>query len=167
MGALIAFEVARALRRRGVPGPEALWVGGAEGPQTRLIQRRYHELGDADLVEGLRDFGATPAELLADREMMGLLLPGIRADFALAERYTYTAEVPLDIPIHVLLGDQDRFVDIERAQGWARESTGPLRQHIYPGGHFFVEEHQVAIAALLVDTLGMRPTTTADSIGDR
>src|SRR5581483_8791473 len=44
LGALVAFEVTRALRRRGAPMPERLWVSGAEGPQTRLIRRRLYDL---------------------------------------------------------------------------------------------------------------------------
>jgi medium-chain acyl-[acyl-carrier-protein] hydrolase len=149
LGALLAFEVARALRRAGSAGPRALWLCGAEGPQTRVVRRELHRLPDAALVEELRTFGATPAELLADPEMMELLLPGIRADFTLAERYTYTPEPPLDVPIHVLLGDRDGFVDIARAEGWARESTRRLSLQVFPGGHFFVEAHRVAIAAAI------------------
>lgn len=76
LGALVAFEVTRELRRRGAPAPLALLVGGAEAPQTRLVRRRVHDLDDAGLIEALRDFGATPAALLADRDLMELILPG-------------------------------------------------------------------------------------------
>jgi medium-chain acyl-[acyl-carrier-protein] hydrolase len=151
LGALVAFEVTRALRRQGSALPDSLWVGGAEGPQTRVVQRELHDLSDTDLIGALRDYSGTPAELLDDPEMMGLLLPGIRADFALAERYVYTAAPPLDIPIHVLLGDQDPYADRGRAVGWDRESSRPVRRHVFAGDHFFIQPHQAEITARLAD----------------
>ena len=151
LGALVAFEVARQLRRAHRPGPVGLWVSGAEGPQTRAPRRRLHDLPDADLIEGLREYAGTPPEMLDDREMMELLLPGLRADFALNERYSYRPEPPLDLPIHVLLGDADPYVEPERAAGWALETSRPVRQYVYPGAHFFLYDHQRSITALLAD----------------
>lgn len=149
LGALVGFEVARALRRQGLPGPDVLYVSGAEGPQTRAVERHLHDLPEAELIDALRDYNGTPAEILDDQEMMRLLLPGLRADFALDERYVYRAEAPLDIPFHLLLGDRDPHVDAVRAAGWARESTQPLHRHEYPGDHFFIHSHQAAITTLL------------------
>lgn len=153
LGALVAFEVARALRRWGGPAPESLWVSGAEGPQTRSVRHQLHDLPEPELIEALREYNGTPAELLADPEMMELLLPGLRADFAMDERYTYRQEPPLDLPVHLLLGDQDPYVDAERARGWARESTRPVREYRFAGDHFFIHPHRAAIAALLAAEL--------------
>jgi surfactin synthase thioesterase subunit len=150
LGALVAFEVARALRRLGAPGPESLWVCGAEGPRTRSVKQRLHDLPEDELIEALRDYRGTPAEVLADGEMMELLLPGIRADFALSERYAYRPGPPLDLPIHLLRGDRDSYVEADRAAGWALETTRPLREHIYPGDHFFIQPHESGVAALVV-----------------
>jgi medium-chain acyl-[acyl-carrier-protein] hydrolase len=153
LGALIAFEVARALRTRGLPSPVSLWLSGEEGPQTRSLTGTLHDLPDAEMIDRLRDYNGTPDELLDDPEMMELLLPGIRADFALDECYTYRAEAPLDVPVHVLRGDQDPTVDAERSDGWARESSLPLTRHLYSGDHFFLDSHEPAITALLAGEL--------------
>src|SRR5215218_5578218 len=80
LGALLAFEVTRQLRRAGRPGPVSLWVSGAEGPRTRAVRRRLHDLDEAQLIEALREYNGTAPEMLEDREMMGLVLPGLRAD---------------------------------------------------------------------------------------
>lgn len=157
LGALVAFEVARALRRAGRPAPERLWASGAEGPRTRLVERRVSHLPDAELVTALADYGGTPPELLADRDMMELLLPGVRADLTLNERYAYRTEPPLDLPIHVLRGAADPYVDAGRAAGWAQESTRPLRETVYPGDHFFVHPHEADIAALVAAALAADP----------
>lgn len=154
LGALVAFEVARTLRRQGRHGPASLWVSGAEGPQTRVVKRRLRDLPEAELIEALHEYQGTPVELLSDREMMRLLLPGLRADFSLNECYSYRPEAPLDLPIHLLYGDRDPYVEPERTAGWARETTRPLCRHRYPGDHFFINAHQADITALLAAELG-------------
>lgn len=153
LGALVAFEVARSLRRAGRPGPVSLWVAGAEGPRTRLIQRRVHDLPDAQLVAVLREYGGTRPEVLDDPEMMELLMPMIRADFALSERYAYRAEEPLDVTVHVLLGDHDPYVDPARAKGWSYETSRPVQRHVFAGGHFFPTAHQAGLTALIAADL--------------
>ena len=163
VGALVAFEVARQLRRAHRPAPVSLWVSGAEGPQTRATRRRLHELADAELIEALREYNGTEPEMLEDREMMELLLPGLRADFALNERYGYRAEPPLDLPIHVLLGDADPYVEPGRAAGWALETSEPVREHVYPGDHFFLYAHQRSITALLADAAAQFNPATSGS----
>lgn len=162
LGALVAFEVARALRRHGLPGPDSLWVSGAEGPQTRLVRHRLYDLPDDEMLEALRGYNGTPAALLEDREMMQLLLPGLRADFAIDEHYTYRPEAPLDLPIHVLRGDSDPHVEATRAAGWARETSRPLHQYLYTGDHFFIHDHKAAIAALLTAALPSTATVADD-----
>lgn len=163
VGALIAFEVARQLRRTGRPEPVSLWVSGAEGPQTRAARRRLHDLETAELIEALREYNGTPPEMLDDREMMELVLPGLRADFALNERYTYRPEPPLDLPISVLLGDADPYAAVDRAAGWARETSQPVQRHCYPGDHFFLYDHQQSIAALLAET-AEQPSMTGRTV---
>lgn len=154
LGALVAFEVARSLRRQRLPGPFCLWACGAEGPQTRVVKQRLHELPDDELIDALRDYQGTPAEVLDDRELTGLLLPGIRADFALSECYRYRAEPPLELPIHLLRGEHDPYAEAELAAGWALESTRPLRETCFSGDHFFLQPHSAEIAGLVVAAFG-------------
>lgn len=152
VGALVAFEVARQLRRAGRPTPISLWVSGAESPRTRLVRRQLHALADAELIESLADYNGTPPEMLQDQELMQLVLPGLRADCAINELYVYRPEPPLDLPIHVLLGDQDPYAEADRAAGWSFESSLPVRQYLFRGDHFFLEAHRHDIATLLADT---------------
>ncbi|HEX4726263.1 MAG TPA: GSCFA domain-containing protein [Jatrophihabitans sp.] len=153
LGALVAFEVARELRRRGLPGPMCLWAVGCEGPQTRSVKERLHDLPQPELVAALRDYSGTPSEVLDDAELTELLLPGIRADFALSEQYRYQPEPPLELPIIVLRGSDDPYVQADLATGWSRESARPLQEHCFVGDHFFVEPHRDEIIDLVVGTL--------------
>src|SRR6185503_18414672 len=140
-------------RRRGRPGPMCLWVVGCEGPQTRSVKERLHDLPRPELIAALRDYGGTPPEVLDDAELTELLLPGIRADFALSVQYRYHPEAPLELPIIVLRGSDDPYVQADLAAGWARESTRPLQEHCFEGDHFFVEPHRAEIIDLVVSTV--------------
>jgi medium-chain acyl-[acyl-carrier-protein] hydrolase len=164
MGALLAFEVARALRRNRMPLPYCIFVSGAAGPQTRLTSHQYHELPDKDFLDVLRDYNGTPAELLENNEMMELILPTVRADFALVERYIYRPELPLDIPFHVLRGDCDPHVTEAAAAGWGLETNHTVQHHVFLGDHFFINDHQSLIETLLKNTLKVLPIVETECI---
>jgi medium-chain acyl-[acyl-carrier-protein] hydrolase len=149
IGAFLAFEVARTLRRRGLRQPEWLWVCAAEGPTTRRIRPKVAGLPNEEFIEVLRKLGGTEAEVLTEPELMELLLPGIRANFGLSERYAYRPEPPLELPIRVLRGDADPIVDHDSAAGWARETNRSLPERVFPGDHFFLQQHEPEIARLV------------------
>ena len=149
IGALLAFEVARTLRRRGLPQPEWLWACAAEGPSTRRIRRKVAGLPTEEFIEVLVDLGGTDPEVLAEPELMELLLPGIRANFGLYEGYVYHPEPPLELPIRVLRGEADHIIDGKLAAGWALETTRPLPERVFSGDHFFLQQHEAEIAQLI------------------
>lgn len=139
LGALIAFEVARALKLLHLPQPMHLWVSGCDAPQSRQPSRRLHELDDAALIEALAHYGGTPREVLAHRELMQIALPSIRADFALAADYSYLPMPSLDTPITVFTGAADEHVNQDNIAHWSRETTGAFGLECFPGDHFFIE----------------------------
>ncbi len=163
IGALLAFEVARALRRQRLPQPDWIWACAAEGPSTRRIRRYVADLPSQEFIGVLREFGGTDAEVLAEPELMELLLPGIRADFGLFERYSYQPEPPLEVPIRVLRGDADPIVDGELAAGWALETTRPLPERIFPGDHFFLQSHEAEIIKLIAAEFSADASTGASA----
>jgi medium-chain acyl-[acyl-carrier-protein] hydrolase len=69
-------------------------VSGCAAPQSRGTPRRLHQLPEDELIAELRTYQGTPAEVLAHRELMDLLLPVLRADFALVEHYVYRSGAP-------------------------------------------------------------------------
>jgi len=94
MGALLAFESVRALRRVGQPLPAHLFVSGCRGPQLPDRSQPRHALNEEDFVAALRVLGDTPTELLENPELLRLLLPMLRADFRVCESYRYTPDMP-------------------------------------------------------------------------
>src|SRR5262249_19393623 len=142
LGALVAFELARRLRRDGGPQPARLFVSGCPAPQARTREKSVHTLPDAEFIEELRRLKGTPAVVLADDELMELLLPTLRADFALCEPYAFAPGPPLTCPISALGGLADDTVSRHDLDPWREQTTGPFRLRLLPGDHFFLQAGQ-------------------------
>ncbi|MGA5301851.1 thioesterase II family protein [Nucisporomicrobium flavum] len=138
MGGLIAFELARLLRRRGRPEPSHLFVSASPAPD-RPREPTVHDAPDAELKARLQAFNGTPAEVLDNEELMELALPVIRADFAVLETYEFAEEPPLDTPLTVFGGVDDRTVRPDDLVGW-REHATTVDLRMLPGDHFFIDE---------------------------
>lgn len=144
LGGLLAFELARYQKLHYMRMPEHLFVSGCDAPQYRSPSPRLHTLPDLELIEVLKDFNGTPPDVLQHRELMDLLLPTIRADFALVDDYVYRPGLPLAMPITVLAGRQeDRTV--EQVEGWQKETLSDCNVHWFDGDHFFILPEQQAV----------------------
>lgn len=154
MGAYLAFETARTLRRRGLPQPRRLIVSGRRAPMEADREAPLHELPDNHLAEELnRRFGGLPTAILAEPELMALFLPIIRADLRLLERGVYRAEAPLDYPISAFGGDEDRRADHAALVGWEALTVGGFEARQFSGGHFYLHERRDAFLSALASVL--------------
>ncbi len=155
LGSLIAFELARHCRRHKLPMPVHLIVSGCNAPPLRGKSKRLHELPDDQLIEKLRDYNGTPREILDNRDLMRLLLPAVRADFALGADYHYEAEAPLPIPLTALSGKNDKHVEAGDLRAWQKETSVAYREHWFDGDHFFINEaRQLVLDCLATELLG-------------
>jgi surfactin synthase thioesterase subunit len=145
MGALVAFELARFFSRHSLPLPRQLIVSGATAPQRRAPPRNLHLMPDAELIAALHDYDGSPPSVLENRELMELLLPMIRADFELVEKYVYRPGLTLSMPLTVLLGKDDSHVTLEHAPDWKLETRASCDLHTFDGGHFFLQSAQDAV----------------------
>jgi medium-chain acyl-[acyl-carrier-protein] hydrolase len=138
MGALIAFELAREMRRRNRPLPNHLFVSGMNSPQTLNFAPPYtYDLPDAGLLKLLEQLGA-PQELRHNIELQQLLLPLLRIDMQVGESYRYSNEPPLNCPISAWGGADDIATTLEGLEAWREQTTGDFRLRILPGRHQFV-----------------------------
>ncbi len=149
LGALIAFELCRELRRKKLSLPIHLFVSGFRPPQLSNPNKELHQLPEKNFIEGIREYGNTREEVLLNKILMDMLLPMLRADFCLNETYQYQQEVPLPCPITVLKGDNDSFAKPEQMFHWQQETSANFEEVTYTGGHFFLNEHQYSISQKL------------------
>jgi surfactin synthase thioesterase subunit len=137
MGAILAFELTRFLRRHQQPMPQWLIVSGCRAPQLPLRSRPLHDLPEAELIDELRALGGLPSALFDRPEHARLFTPLLRADLTLFESYGYTEEAPLACPILALGGLQDPRAPVEDLSGWEAQTIMCDIRHL-PGGHFFL-----------------------------
>lgn len=139
MGARIAFETARTLRRHRLPLPNRLFVAGCNAPHLPNRNPPLHHLPDPELKQQLARLGGTPRELLEHDELMALALPTIRADFKLWETYRYQPEPPLGCPISAYGGTSDPRVSRDEIAAWGEQTSATFDLQMMPGDHFFVQ----------------------------
>jgi surfactin synthase thioesterase subunit/glycosyltransferase involved in cell wall biosynthesis len=144
MGAAIAFELARLLRRQGRPQPAALFVSGARAPQYRLGHVPPREPSAEEFLEELHRLEGMPPEVLENRELMRLILPALSADAALYRGYVYSEEPPLACPIRAYGGLKDPNIAREHLDAWKRQTSSSFGMKLFPGGHFFLATAQEA-----------------------
>lgn len=138
MGAILAFELARTMRRNRLPMPEMIFVSGHAAPHLPDRRKEWHKLPDDQLVRELRTLGGTPAEVFEHPELLELLLPIIRADLEVNELYAYVDEEPLDVPFVLFGGADDTDVPIEDLDAWGSQTTAGCEREVVPGDHFFL-----------------------------
>ncbi|MET7641797.1 alpha/beta fold hydrolase [Streptomyces sp. NPDC005438] len=160
MGGLLAFELCRTLRARGLPPPEHLFVSGAAAPELPRTRLPVHTAPHTDVLDELRFLGGTPPEILHDPELMELLLPTLRADFSVLETYRYRSLPPLDVPLTVFGGDADPVVPYDRLHRWQRHTCADARLLVLPGDHFFLHSATVEVLAAIADTLALEAPET-------
>lgn len=140
LGALIAFELTRYLRRGAHPLPEHLFVSARRAPHLPEPDSPLHRLPDTAFVDGLqRRYNAIPEVILRDPEYLQLFIPTLRADFAVVETYTHAAEPALAVPITGFCGRDDARATPEAMAGWREHTTRPFDLSVFPGGHFFLQ----------------------------
>ena len=148
LGALVAFEWTRQLRRMGSEGPSHLIVLSRSAPQLPDERREpTHVIADDDEFLRAMDqrYGNVPEILKVDQEMRTLWLPVLRADMEIFENYGYTHEPPLSCPIIALGGKDDPRVSPAQLDAWRELTSAPTLVTQYTGGHFFVTPHQSEI----------------------
>ena len=138
MGALLAFEWARRLRRDGHSMPAWLFLSGRRAPDAPSDTRLLHSLADREFVEELtRLYDGIPPELLGDPALKEVFLPILRADIAVVESYCFREDEPLDCPITVFAGMNDATVSWDQSLAWKRQTRQRFAMQVLPGGHFF------------------------------
>ena len=147
MGAIVAFEMARSLRRTpGAPMPEHLVLSGRRPPRLPSRHPDIAHLPDDAFVQAIDErYGGIPAEIVSQPEVLRLLLPCLKADVAAVEGHAWLDEEPLEVPITALCGLHDPTTLPEEAEAWSAETTGGFSLGLLPGNHFFVQSAEDAV----------------------
>jgi medium-chain acyl-[acyl-carrier-protein] hydrolase len=149
MGALLSFELARFLRRHYRLSAVRLFVSGHGAPHLPAADPPCHALPEAEFVAKLRELHGTPDEVLDNLELRALILPIVRADFAVCETYAYEEDEPLACPISAFGGRQDACVSRADLEAWSVHTRADFSARLLPGDHFFLHQARVQLIRLI------------------
>ncbi|GCE00313.1 thioesterase [Embleya hyalina] len=153
MGAFLGYELAHRLIDTADIRVAVLVVSGSHGPhQSR--RRQVTGLSDEQFLDGIAEFVGYRPAALDDPEFRELLLPVLRADAEMHERYRPSVDRPLPAPILTVRGSADDMVSAREVGQWQAVTTAPLLTAELPGGHMYPTEHADALLRLIAGTVG-------------
>lgn len=153
MGAAVAYEAARRFTAEG-RAPVRLLVSGRRAPQLAARRRPIAGIPDDDFIAAVTSLGGTPDAVLEEGGLLQVLLPCLRADFAVNEAYHPAGEPRLTCPVSAFTGDRDPEVEPVEAELWRAVTDGGFALHVHPGDHFYLTGLPDALRDDLMADLG-------------
>lgn len=152
MGSLIGYVLIKKILQYQLPAPLHLFCSGAHEPARPLVEKPRHLFSKEDFIKKLKQLGGSPDEVLDDPVMLDFYEPLLRADFQATDSYIHQPSEPFDIPITVMIGD-DEGITMEQALAWQQETTMPVEIIHFPGKHFFIFDHAADIIHIMKSNL--------------
>lgn len=154
MGARVGFELVRELRRRDERAPLALFASSCKAPHVpRAPLPLFEKMPEKTFVARLRTMNGTPPEVFDNPELLELVLPAIRADFAAVDNYEYADEPALACPIRAFGGTMDTEAREDELLAWQAHTTTSFALRMLPGGHFTIVSHEQEITGAIAADL--------------
>jgi surfactin synthase thioesterase subunit len=151
LGATLAYETARRLAASGRP-PLHVFLSGRRAPGVPR-----HDLpallDDRSLIDRITRLQGTDPAVLQDEELLRMVLPALRNDYAMAGAYRHQPVPVLRVPVTVLTGDSDPNVSVEHARRWSQVAGGPFALQVLPGGHFYLNDRTESVGHIIAEAL--------------
>jgi medium-chain acyl-[acyl-carrier-protein] hydrolase len=154
MGGRVAFQTIRLLTRSGKHLPKAFIASACEAPSSEPDRKpSLHTLPDEQFIDGIKDYGGMPAEVLQSPDMLSFVLPLLRADMTALETWCCPKVPPLNIPMVVLSGENDPIVDLEQQRRWSEFANSAFSFQVLSGGHFFIKDQLPAVIGIIKEVI--------------
>ena len=148
MGSLLGYLVTKKIVASGLSHPLHLFFTGASAPSVEKDSVLRYLLPKEEFKAELRELGGSPDEILSDDTLMDFFEPILRADFEAVETYNHQETQPFSIPIHVVIGTDEK-VSYEDATKWQEETLSKIKVQQLPGGHFFIFDFVKEIISMI------------------
>lgn len=154
LGALLSFQIARELSRRGAPGPRRLFVAARRAPSRPPKMHYVSDLPDAAFAREMQlRYNAIPDQIMNDPETLALVIPPLRADFRLHETYVHKPGPLLTCGVNAYGATADETVRPSELEGWRNETSAEFSLKIFEGDHFFVHVEGSPFEKTLIEDL--------------
>ncbi|XP_031561904.1 S-acyl fatty acid synthase thioesterase, medium chain-like [Actinia tenebrosa] len=149
LGAGIAFETARYLKKHYGLEPSHLLISGTSGPEVPRTSAGASRLSNEQLADKIKHWGGTPQAILDNKDIMDISVRILRADLTLLENYRFVPDnsdmVVLSCPITCF----DGSADLHHQEGWSQVTNGAYNRHVISGGHFYFMNNPISEKSLL------------------
>lgn len=141
MGTKVVYELALKIKyNEALLNPKGIIISAGKAPCFKEEKPIFH-LDEVDFIEGLKSYGGTPKEVLENKDLIGMFLPMLRADFLIDEGYQDEQFKKLDTPILALMGTHDTKVELEELLEWRNYTNSEFKYDYVNGGHMFVKDN--------------------------
>jgi surfactin synthase thioesterase subunit len=146
-GAHLAYRLAVLFERDGRRGPVLLGASGWTPVGFAPITVEQARMSEAGLVEWMKNLGSFYDDVYDDPEMLEMIVPALRADLEAIATYSDDGAA-MTSPVVVYSGKSDPLMRPEAMDAWRPRTPNFLGNSTFPGGHFYVEDHDHTIAVV-------------------
>lgn len=140
MGAILAYEFAKHLYKTNNSSVASLIVSGSTAPWGQR-EKKATGLDDDAFIRRVEEFAGYRHPALEDPEMRELLLPMLRADVEMHEKYAPDDQKKLPIPTIAVRGVGDELVSLRQIEEWSDTTSSSFYTKEFQGGHMYLAEN--------------------------
>lgn len=144
MGARVAYELTLMLYRFHYQLPIHIFASGSVAPSIIRTKESIHRLPDNEFIAKIAALNGSPEAVIANREIMQLALPALRADFKIIETYCNKTQIIIPTKVSVFFGDKEDY-DLNDIEAWFKLFKFNTGIHWIPGDHFFIETNKLNV----------------------
>jgi medium-chain acyl-[acyl-carrier-protein] hydrolase len=152
MGGYICFELAREIVKKSGQEPQCLYLSGVTPPNELRHDILLHKTCDEDFLNIIKSYQGITSAMTQNPEFLAFYLSLLRADITLIEKYEYIPGKPLNCPIVVFSGRDDKLVQAGSVMNWQKQTTGLFRSYLFNGGHFFLKDNRDEILKIIEES---------------
>lgn len=151
-GALIAYELAFKLQQNNLP-IKHMFIAAKKAPHLPKLNPPIHQLPEHDFIKQLRNHYYLPEAVINNEKLMSILIPRMRADLTISEKYVTNPDKKLCVNHSCFSGDQDKNATLSDLQAWSDLINGLQKTQVFKGGHMFIKDNPEQLTQAVNATL--------------
>ena len=157
MGTVLATELVRQAREKGLAMPEHVFLSGKNPPDENVhCFENVENASDEEIVSYFSANSLSSNAPVPDEELMRMLNRILCTDVRMVERYSASPEdVKFGCDITVFYGTEDVLIQNVDMSSWNRFTGGSCGVYPFTGGHFYYQQHKEEICGIIKEKLGI------------
>jgi surfactin synthase thioesterase subunit len=152
LGAVLAYELTRRLTATGRAEVVHLFVSAARPPSAGPVSE-VSALTDDAFLRHVQETTGRRYDAFDVPEIRELLIPTLRADYAMDEGYRPAEGPPLDVPTTGIHAADDSFVSRADVAAWREVTSARFTLAELPGEHMYPADDPGPLLALISETI--------------